>query len=86
MVAAAIPAYVKTDTRLKHSNREACTFIKSTPLTFFQGLSDLGWVSRQVKVGAVGLQVSNGTVPTSHAEALDEQLCKQEKKNLECSH
>lgn len=48
-------------------------------LTFLQSFPDLDWISRQVKVCVVGLQVTYRTVSSSHAEALNEQLCRDNK-------
>lgn len=47
-------------------------------LALLQCLMDLDWVSRQVEVSVVGLQVTYRTVSSCHAEALDEQLCNRE--------
>lgn len=52
-------------------------------LTFLQCLSNLDGVSRQVKVGVVGLQVANGAVSPCHAEALYEQLCREEGERVQ---
>lgn len=52
-------------------------------LTFLQCFSNLDGVSRQVKVGVVGLQVANGAVSPCHAEALDEQLCREEGEKVQ---
>lgn len=52
-------------------------------LTFLQSFSNLGGISRQVKVGVVGLQVAYGTVSPCHTEALDEQLCREDQSFIE---
>lgn len=48
-------------------------------LTFCQSFTNLDRVSRQVKISVIGLQVSYGTVSSSHTEALNKQLCRKEK-------
>lgn len=93
MVAAAMPAQGDRKKREERERQSADarrppqqrTFVKSTTPTFFQGLADLGRVGRQVQVGAVGLQVADGTVPACHAEALDEQPCKHEGRKAQCA-
>lgn len=46
--------------------------------TFRQSLPNLDWVGRQVQVCVVRLQVADRTVSSCHAEALDEQFCRED--------
>lgn len=48
--------------------------LTAASLTFLYGLRDLLRVLGEVKVGHVGLQVTDGTLPSRHAESLDGQL------------
>jgi hypothetical protein len=44
-------------------------------LTLINGFSYFFWISWQVEVGVISLEIADGAIPTCHAEPLDEQVC-----------
>lgn len=56
---------------------------RAASLTFLYGLCDLLRVLGEVKVGHIGFQVTNGTLPSRHTESLDGQLWKNKSKSEE---